>query len=66
VECVSNQVLARPDEYREAGQVVLAVAMPPYARSDRAQAMSGVALLIVEKELLPDRLFEKTLLTCSW
>jgi hypothetical protein len=40
--------------------------MPPDAGCDRAQAMSGVALLIVEEKLLADRLFKKTALTCSW
>jgi hypothetical protein len=40
--------------------------MPPDAGSNRAQAMSGMAVLIVEKKLLADHLFKETVLTCLW
>jgi hypothetical protein len=66
VERIGDQILACPDELDKASQIVLAVAMPPHARCDRAQAMSGVAPLIVEKKLLANRLFKKTVPTCSW
>jgi hypothetical protein len=65
VQRVSDQILACPGEYGEVSQVVLAVAMPPDAGSGRAQAMSGMAVSIVEEELLANRLFNQTVLTCS-
>jgi hypothetical protein len=40
--------------------------MPPDAGCDRAQAMSGVTVLIVKEELLAERLFKETVSTCSW
>ncbi|HTC58662.1 MAG TPA: hypothetical protein VK691_00915 [Solirubrobacteraceae bacterium] len=40
--------------------------MPPDAGRDWAQAMSGVAVLIVEEELLADRLFKELVSTRSW
>jgi hypothetical protein len=52
--------------FGDTGVVVLAVAMPPDAGCARAQAMSGVAVSVVEEELLADRLFKETVFTCSW
>ena len=66
VQRVGDQILACPSEYREVSQVALAVAMLPDAGRDRAQAMSSMAVLIVEKKLLTYRLFKQTVLTCSW
>jgi D-arabinose 5-phosphate isomerase GutQ len=66
VEYAGDQVLACLGKLGKLSHVVLAVAMPPDAGSDRTQAMSGVALLIVEEKLLAGRLFEETGLTCSW
>jgi hypothetical protein len=66
VKRVGDQILACPSEYGEVSQVVLAIAMPPDAGRDRAQAMSSMAVLIVEKKLRANRLFEETVLTCSW
>ncbi|HTC60976.1 MAG TPA: hypothetical protein VK691_12795 [Solirubrobacteraceae bacterium] len=61
-----DQVPAGPGELGKASEVVLAVAMPPDARRDRAQAMSGVTVLIVEEKLLADRLFKQSVSTCLW
>jgi hypothetical protein len=66
VKRAGDQALARPDELGKFSNVALAVAMPPHAGRHRTQAMSGVALLIVEEELLADRLFKQTVSTCSW
>ncbi len=61
-----DQALACPGEPGKFSDVTLPVAMPPDARSDRAQAMSDMALLIVEEKLLTERLFKETVLTRSW
>jgi hypothetical protein len=63
---LSDQALAYSSKYGKLSQIVLAVAMPPNASRDWAQTMSGMPVLIVEKKLLTDPLFKKTLLTCSW
>ena len=66
VKRTDNQILTCPGEYGEISHVALAVAMPPDAGSDRAQAMSSMAVAIVEEKLLADRLFKQIVLTCSW
>lgn len=63
---VGDQALACPGEPGKVSQVVLAVAMPPDAGCDRAQAMSDVAVSIVEEELLAELLYKETVFTCSW
>jgi hypothetical protein len=66
VQRLSDQVLAYPGKPGKFSHVALAIAMPPDAGCDRAQAMSGVAVLVVEEELFADGVFEETVLTCSW
>jgi hypothetical protein len=66
VQRVDDQILAYPGERGKFSNVALTVTMPPDAGSNRTQTMSDMALLIIEEELLTDRLFKKTVLTCSW
>jgi hypothetical protein len=66
VQRIGDNALAGPGERGKLSRVVLAVAMPPDAGSDRAQTMSGMAASIVEEELLANRLFEETVSACSW
>jgi len=66
VKRAGDHTLAYSGQSGKFSDVALAVAMPPHARSDGAQAMSGVLVLIVEEKLLADRLFKETVFTCSW
>jgi hypothetical protein len=65
VKRVGDQVFAHPGEKGKFSHVALSVAMPPNAGRDRAQAMSDLAVSIVDEELLADRLYQETLLTRS-
>ena len=66
LEEAAGEELLLYDQESHTAHCLSPVAMPPDARRDRTQAMSDVALLIVEEKLLADGLLDEAISACSW